>query len=479
MPLPPVPVARLRARLSPEATALAPGDPGYDGERVLLNRSFDPYPAVIVCCVTEDDVAWTVRYAREEGLPLAIRSGGCSPAGYSAVTGGVLLDLGRMDRVVIDPAGLTVEVGPGARMGALYQALGPTSLMVPLGECMQVGAGGLALGGGFSLLSRSLGLTCDNLLEARVVLADGTGVTASPREHPDLFWALRGAGGGNFGVVTSLRFRLHRLEPTLYAGMVIWPLDQAAEVLTASLTYFASDAPPELNAVFMLSPLPPPSTEKAFATVAVYNGPPSIGATIVPKVTGLGKPSHSSTGAQPFATLVQRDFPSLSGIHDYYKSGFVTGALPADGARLLVDHFANTPPAGQTSPGGVAPANGIGFEIAGGAINAVPDDATAFVHRSHSALISFLATWHGPRGSTDRAEIRWADTLHREMQPYFSGGVYQNYPDRSLPDPLAAYYGSNLSRLREIKARYDPDEVFRFPQGIPAGGHIASPSESA
>jgi len=459
---------------------LLPHDPGYDQARLLLNRTYDPRPAVVVCCATEADVALTIRFACDQDLPLAIRSGGCSPAGYSAVTGGVLLDLGRLDQIAIDSGGMTVEVGPGARMGALYKALSPTNLMVPLGECMQVGAGGLALGGGFSLLSRSLGLTCDNLLEARVVLADGSGVTASPTEHPHLFWALRGAGGGNFGVVTSLRFRLHQLEPTLYAGMVIWPLDQAAEVLTASLEYFASDAPPELNAVFMLSPLPPPSTEKAFATVAVYNGPASVGATIVPKVTGLGKPMHSSTGVQPFATLVQRDFPSLSGIHDYYKSGFVTGALPAEGARLLVDHFAETPPAGPSSATEAAPSNGIGFELAGGAINAVPEDATAFVHRSHSALISFLATWHGPRGSTDCAEVRWADALHREMQPYFSGGVYQNYPDRSLPEPLAAYYGTNLPRLKEVKARYDPEEVFRFPQGIPAGGHrIAGPSESA
>lgn len=459
-------IARLRAHVSPGAAVLAPGDPEYDGERLLLNRSYDPRPAVIVCCATEDDVVRTIRLAREEALPLAIRSGGCSPAGYSAVTGGVLLDLGRLNRIAIDAGAGAVDVGPGARMGALYKALGPTGLMVPLGECMHVGAAGLALGGGFSLLSRSLGLTCDNLLEARVVLADGTVVTASQTEHPDLFWALRGAGGGNFGVVTSLRFRLHRLEPSLYAGMVIWPLDQAASVLTTALEYFANEAPPELNAVFMLSPLPPPSTEKAFATVALYNGPVAVGATVVPKVTGLGKPTHASVGPCTYASFIERDFPSLSDIHDYYKSGFVTGALPEDGARLLAERFADTPTSQVLSANEPPPANAVGFELAGGAINAVPADATAFVHRSHSALISFLATWHGPVGTTDSAEIRWAEGLHADMTPYFSGGTYQNYADRFLPDPLVAYYGANLDRLREIKATYDPDLVFRFPQGL-------------
>jgi FAD/FMN-containing dehydrogenase len=457
---------RLRSRLSSGGRLLRPGDAGYDEERLLLNRSYDPRPAVIVCCATPEDVALTIRFAREAELPLAIRSGGTSPAGHSANTGGVLLDLARMNTIAISPDRTAVEVGPGAKMGALYGTLGPTNLMVPLGECMQVGAGGLSLGGGFSLLSRSLGLTCDNLLQAEVVLADGKTVTASPTEHPDLFWALRGAGGGNFGVVTSLRFRLHALEPSLYAGMVIWPIAQATEVLSTALAYFADDAPPELNAVFMLSPLPPPSTEKALATVALYNGPAAVGAPLVEKVTGLGRPSQASVGPQPYATFVSRDFPSLADIHDYYKSGFITGALPEEGVRLLVDRFCDTAAAPAVSAEGLRPANAVGFELAGGVINGVAPDATAFVHRTHSALVSFLATWHGPRGTTDRAEIRWADSLHGEMQPYWSGGTYQNYPDPSLPDPLPAYYGGNLRRLREIKRDYDPDEVFRFPQGI-------------
>ncbi len=465
--VPPSAIATLRKHLSPQALVLTPGDPGYATARLLLNRSYSPEPAVIVYCATTSDVGLTIAFAREWSLPLAIRSGGTSPAGFSANNGGLILDLSKLDTVVVDQHALTVDIGPGAKMQAVYDHLGPTGLMVPLGECMQVGTAGLALGGGFSLLSRSLGLTCDNLVAATIVLADGSVATASATEHPDLFWALRGAGGGNFGVVTSLRFQLHRLEPTVSAAVVLWPLTGAGKVLHQALEYFGTEAPAELDAVFMLSPLPAPSTDHAFATIAVYNGPADVGAKALQALTSLGTATHAKVSAEPFWKVVTRDFPSLSGIHDHYKSGFVEGVLPLAAAEMLVDQYGTltVPPSKQ----GTQIQNAVGFELAGGAINQVAPDATAFVHRRQSLLVSLLATWKGPLGTVDCPEIQWANALHHDMEPYFSGEVYQNYPDRALSDWATAYYGDNLPRLMAIKRSVDPENVFHFLQSIPVG----------
>ena len=437
---------------------MAPGDPDYGKRRMLLNRQYDYKPGAIVMCATEQDVAATVRFTREQEVRVSIRAGGTSPGGFSSNDGGVLLDLSRLGGISIDATGSSARVGAGTLLQPLVEQLGPAGLMVPVGECMPVGLSGLALGGGFGLLSRSLGLTCDNILEAQVVTADGKVLTAGERENPDLFWALRGAGGGNFGVVTSLTMRLHPLPPSIAFATIVWPLAQAADVLKAALAWFAADAPDELDALFSMLPLP--SGERVLGALAIYHGAPEIGTRVLSRLSSLGKPSQSKVDRSPYYKVLTGIPNQARDIHDYYKSGFVTGVLPERAIDILVDRFAGTE---EHAP---AIENMVMFELAGGAINRVDPAATAFVHRTHTVLLSIVATWQGPAGAPNPPEKAWADGLYRELGPFYSGEVYQNYPDLELTDPAVAYYGRNLPRLRDLKRRHDPENVFRFPQGI-------------
>jgi FAD/FMN-containing dehydrogenase len=449
----------LRTRLSSGAQVIAPGAPAYNRRRMLLNRQFDYKPAVLVRCATEGDVTLSIWFARQHQLRIAIRSGGTSPGGFSSNDGGMVIDLSPMKSIVVDTAEPSVRVGGGVLLKALIETLGPTGLMVPVGECMPVGVPGLALGGGFGLLSRSHGLTCDNILEARVVTADGTALTASRRENPDLLWALRGAGGGNFGVVTSLTLRLHPVPPAIAFATVFWPLAQAGKVLKAALTDFAEDAPDELDA--LISMLPMPTGKRVLGALAVYDGGPAVGAKVLSRLTGLGTPMQAKISTGPYFKVLLGLPNQVREIHDYYKSGFVTGRLPDPAIDLLVDRFASTE---ENAP---EIENMVMFELAGGAINLVPPTATAFVHRHHTLLLSLVATWKGAAGEPNPPEKRWADDLYAALAPYYSGEVYQNYPDLELGDPLRAYYGENLERLMAVKRQFDPENAFRFAQGIP------------
>ncbi len=449
----------MRKSLSTPAGIITPGSPDYDRCRMLLNRRFDYRPAVIVACAADEDVAFTIRFARVHGLPIAIRAGGTSPGGFSSNDGGLLLDLSRITEIAVDTTSRSVRVGSGTLLQTLIERLGPAGLMVPVGECMPVGFSGLAMGGGFGLLSRTLGLTCDNILEARLVTAEGEVLTANEGENPDLYWALRGAGGGNFGVVTSLTMQLHPLPPTLAFATIMWPLDQAAEVLKTALAHFAGEAPDELDALFSMLPLP--TGERVLGTLAVYNGPPDLGAKALSRLTGLGSPIQSKVDSSPYIKILTGIPNQARDIHDYYKSGFVTPVLPDAAIDLLVDRFSRTVEKAPTIE------NMVMFELAGGAINRIAPSETAFVHRRHTLLLSVVATWEGPAGAPNPPEKQWADGLYQELAPYYSGEVYQNYPDLELEDPCRAYYGDNLPRLRKIKRQYDAENVFGFAQGIP------------
>ena len=451
-------VDQLRRKLSPKAVALTPDSPGYDRRRLLLNRRFDYRPAVIVSCVTDQDVAVTVRFARDQQMRIAVRAGGCSPAGFSSNDGGVQLDLSGFNRISVDPKGMTAQIGAGVLLQQVVETLGPANLMVPVGECMPVGMSGFALGGGFGLLSRSVGLGCDNIVEATMVTAHGLVVTASARENPELWWALRGAGGGNFGVVTSLTMRLHPIPPQLPFASVIWPEAQATEVLNTLLPYFAAEAPDQFNAIFSM--LPMQQVGRAIGTMAAYHGSPEQAKACLARLTSVGKPLSAKTGAMPYAQMLTAIPNQAADIHDYYKSGFVTGVLPEAAVATVVQGFRSAPERVPTMM------NMVAFELAGGAINRVAPTDTAFVHRRHTLLLSIVATWAGPAGAPNPPEKRWADGVYAAMLPYLSGEVYQNYPDLELSNPVLAYYGENLARLRSIKRTFDPDNVFQFPQGI-------------
>lgn len=422
-----------------------------------MNRRFDYAPAVIVACATDQDVVKTILFARERGLRISIRAGGTSPAGFSSNDGGVLIDLSRFCSIAIDTRTMTVKVGAGVIQQQLLEALSPTNLTVPMGECMSVGLTGLALGGGFGLLSRSLSLTCDSILEATIVTAQGLVVTVSDLVNPDLYWALRGAGGGNFGVVTSLTMRLHQIPPAVAFASVVWPLAQAAQVLSTLLPYFADEAPDELGAIFSMLPLV--GMGRTIGTMAVYNGPPEQATDVLARLTGTGKPIGAHVGRRPYSELMF-DLPQQApDISNYFKSGFVNGVLPREGIGELVEGFVSSR---QIIPSLM---NMVSFEVCGGAISRIAPTATAFVHRRKSLLLSIVATSKNMPGAFNLGK-QWADGICAKMQPYFSGEVYQNYPDLDLPGYERAYYGENLERLKTVKRTFDPDNVFWFPQGI-------------
>lgn len=449
---------KLRRGLSAAAAVLTPTDPGYDRTRMLLNRRFNYRPGVIVQCATNQDVARTIQFAREKVVRISVRAGGTSPGGFSSNNGGVLLDLSKFSGITVAPDGQTVRVGAGALLRDVYNQLGPTGSMIPAGVCMPVGMAGITLGGGLGCLSRSLGLTLDNLLQATVVTATGDILAATAVENSDLFWALRGAGGGNFGVVTELTLRLHNLPSSITFARIAWPEDQAASVLHSALSYFANEAPDAVSGLMSFFPLPGGS--RAMGALVVYNGPSESAQKELARLTGLGKPLSSKVDAMPYFKLVTAIPDQVRGIHDYYKSAFVSGVMPMAAMELLVDGFRRAVESAPTIE------NMIMFELTGGAINRVRPTDTAFVHRDHSSLLSVVATWVGADGTPDPPERRWADGLYAALRPYVTREVYQNYPDLELSDWGRAYYGENLERLKVIKGCYDPENVFRFPQGI-------------
>src|ERR1019366_1042044 len=285
---------QLRKSLSARAVILVPGDKDYPAAITLVNLIFDQQPAVVVKCATDGDVAATIRFARELGVQLSVRSGGASPGGYSSNNGGVMLHLGFLDSIEVDQLAMTATVGTGVILQELYERLGPTGLMVPVGECLNVGIGGITLGGGISIMGRSLGLTLDNLLSATVVTADGTVVSASESEHPELFWGLRGAGAGNFGVVTSMTFRLHPIPASVAFAQTMWLLDSAADVLTEALQFYESEAPDAVDSLFSFFQLPGTAPTLVMGMLGVYNGPSNEGTAILQRLTNLRTPLKES-----------------------------------------------------------------------------------------------------------------------------------------------------------------------------------------
>jgi FAD/FMN-containing dehydrogenase len=408
-------------------------------------------------CATEQDVLATIQFARETDLQMAIRAGGTSPAGFSSVDSGVLVDLSRMRGIAVDPIGQSARVGAGVVVRDLINTLGPTGLVVPVGECKVVGIAGLALGGGFGLLSRSLGLTCDSLLEARVATAGGQILIASESEHPDLFWALRGAGGGSFGVVSQLTFRLHTIVPEITYAHVVWPRTEAAAVLRCLLPFLTEEAD---GLTALISMFPVPQAEPVLGALAVYNGPKDHGQAVLSRLCAFGQHAKSTIKCTPYHRLVTSIAELRPRTHYQFKSGFVTGHLPNEAVELIVERFAEAP---QNTPNSECM---VMFEFAGGAVNRIPRSATAFMHRHHTFLLSIVSTWRGPTGWPNSAGPTWAARLYSDLQGYLSDEAYQNYPDLDMSNWPLAYYGDGLERLSQIKTRYDPDNVFRFPQSI-------------
>ncbi len=444
------------------------GRKGFAAAAQVYNERFDSVlPTAVARPLDANDVQAAVRWLVSHGMPLRARSGGHSYAGYSTLSNGVALDLRTLRNVVVDRRAGTATIGAGAALIDVYQALNRNGVTIPAGSCPSVGVGGHALGGGMGLVGRAFGLASDNIIAAQLVTADGTLRNVSSTKDPGLLWALRGGGGGNFGVATHLKFRVHAIPSSASWFVVNWPWPSASEALAAWLAW-APHAKDQLTSVFHLQAGP------SVLVAGQYLGPSS-------DLPGLLSPLSSvpgaqiSTGSQDYFGLMVRWAGclgrSVTSCHTVgtrpggmlerasfqAKSDYLTGQLSAAARGILVGAIESR----QGQPGSGA----ILFDSYGGAINRVAPDATAFVHRNDIACIQYLS--YGGGGS-------WLDSTFAALTHHVSGMAYQNYIDRDLKNWRQAYYGSNYARLVKIQRRFDPHHYFNFPQAIGralAGAH--------
>lgn len=465
-----------------DGRVVRPGSPSYLADARSYNPVFDDTrPAGIAYVASPSDVARAIAFGRHHELPLSIRSGGHCYGGWSTGSG-LVIDVTPMSDVTVQHSGGTVSAGAGTLLIDFYAGLAEHGVGVPGGSCPTVGLAGLTLGGGLGVTGRKFGLTCDNLREADVVLASGDLVTASATSHPDLFWALRGAGGGNFGVVTGLRYVTHPVG-NLGLFTLVWSWASAARVVDAWQSWAPTEAD-ELwsNCLLLASQDTPSGVAPAARVTGVYVGDESqLETALQPFLQGVGtEPYTHFVGEAGFldTMLIEAgcDGDSVSACHlegqtpqgiltrspFAAKSDIAASKLPSAGVSALISAVE----ARQSSP--VLSGGGVALDASGGAINRVPADATAYVHRNSLFTMQYSAEWvNGASRSVIAANRQWLLSAWRSMRPFVSGQAYQNYVDPGLPGWAMAYYGSNLARLEEVKARYDPEDVFRFPQSIP------------
>ena len=439
-----------------------PGSPRYDEARKpAIARFHDVRPQAVVRCGTPGDVAEAVAFARRSGLPAVPRSGGHCFAGRSS-TSGLVVDVTPMHPVQL--AGTVATVGAGARLGEVYDALAAHGRTIAGGCGPTVGIAGLTLGGGLGILGRAHGLTCDQLLAAQVVLADGRVVDCDDRRDPELFWALRGGGGGNLGVVTSLAFRTLP-APAATAFHLRWPYPLAATV-TAAWQDWAPDAPDELAASLLVTAagaLERPPEVHLFGTM--LGSETDAGALLEELVARAGADPASAVlehaGYRETKRYLAEHGPGDDRPlgHPYSKSEFFRRPLPAEAIASLLEHLGAGRVAGQSRE--------LDFTPWGGAYNRVPADATAFVHRAERFLLKHAVVLAPDASTADRQAARaWLSRSWELVHPFGSGGVYPNFPDPDLQDWAQAYHGGNLERLARARERYDPDGFFRFPQSL-------------
>ena len=440
---------------------MRPGQPGFEALNLPVNARYaDIPPAGIAVCAGPEVVRQSILWARDYNLPAVARSGGHSYAGFSS-THGLLLDVTSLDDVDVSNADGTATIGPGARLGHVYEHLRPYGVAVPAGRCPSVGIAGLTLGGGFGFGARTFGLTADSLLETQVATADGQILVCSEKENPDLFWACRGGGGGNFGINTSFTFRTHPVGDVVLYDLE-WDWAQARTVV-AALQDIAMEAPEEWSLVIRLGAVGHSGhpTRTVGAQGQLF-GPRRELLSILDPLFSAARPRRRLIARRTFweaaSVLAESEPRGLFAV----KSNFVAEPFPAVAISSLADAVERWP--GSSSPEGA----GVTLAAWGGAIQNLKPTATAFVHRRARFLLSYDTSW----GRSDpqaliSANLDWLDRLAHDVRRYVSREAYQNFTDRSLRDWARAYYGDNLERLVAVKKQVDPDGYFRFRQSIP------------
>lgn len=451
-----------------------PGDTDWKTARQLYNTRFDTLkPAAVAYVSHPEDIRTALAYARGHALRVAIRNGGHSYAGWSSGDGRLIIDVSKLNRV--RASGNTAVVGAGAKLIDVYRALAAKGVTIPAGSCPTVGVSGLTLGGGHGVVSRAYGLTCDSLTRATLITADGKQLTADAREHTDLFWALRGAGNGNFGVVTELHFTTHP-APQGVSAYLSWPGSKAAAVVKAWQEWGPSQ-PDEIWSSLHLANAAGgnPTVSVAAFSLGTYGELKNAVDRLADRVgapassVSLKRRSYEESmevyaGCSSFPTDAQCHLPGSTpgrspkgalGRETYAAaSDFFDRSLSAAGIRTLLSQI-------RSVRGGTG---SIALTALGGAVNRVSPTSTAFVHRRSRMLAQYIAAWRpGTTGTTARD---WLASAHKSMRPHASGAAYQNYTDPTLTNWRQAYYGDAAPRLKKLKNEYDPNRFFTYPQAL-------------
>ena len=428
---------------------LLAGSQDYDSTRRVWNASFDKKPALIALCTGAADVQQAVAFAREHQLLTAVRAGGHSLSGKSSCDGGLVIDLQAMQGVRVDPETRRAYLESGSLLGQLDHECAAFRLATTAGTVSHTGAAGLTLGGGLGRLGRRFGLACDNATSFDIVTADGRFLRANDKENPDLYWGLRG-GGGNFGVVTSIEYRLHDMDPVILGGSIVWPVAQAREVLR-NYRDIAADAPDVVN----LAPALYSEPDGPVIEIEVcWSGDHAQGEAWLKKLRAVGKPTRDGVAPMPYVAIqTSADELLAPGRYYYMKTGMLT-QLKDDGIDLIVDSF-------QRMPNWYL----LFFDHCGGAYRHVAPGATAFPNRDMLSTLGAHSIWPNKddiEENTAKMRANW-----HELAP-LTKGFYTNYVDSDVT--LAGYrenYGANFERLVALKAKYDPNNLFRLNANVP------------
>jgi FAD/FMN-containing dehydrogenase len=419
--------------------------PDYDTARMLWNGMHDKHPALIAQCLSAQDVSQAVTFARERELLVAVRGGGHSWPGKSSCDGGIMIDLSRMSSVRVDPDTRRAHTQGGALLGGLDTAAREHGLITTAGVVSHTGVGGFTLGGGFGRLNRKFGLTIDNLKSAEIITADGQIHRISEEEQPDLFWAIRG-GGGNFGVVTEFEYQLHPFPLEVLSGNVVWPIEQARDVLDFYGEWYAG-----LSDDLYVGPamMTMPEGQGVLVMEVVYAGDPAAGERELAPLLRVGQPIENGVTLQDYMIMqTQEDALAHHGIRSYAKNGMVKEITPAF-IDAMIEAYRPDPRIAMFS------------HTAGGAVGRVDELATAFPHRNAETMLVFASLWNDP--AQDEEAISATRAWHAHLEP-FTGGYYQNIEFEI--DEAAGNYGPAYQRLAQVKAQYDPTNLFRLNSNV-------------
>ncbi|MGW3104909.1 FAD-binding oxidoreductase [Streptomyces sp. NPDC001100] len=456
-----------------DGTLVRPGDASWKTAHQLYNTRFDNLkPAAVAYVANADDIRSVLSYARAHSIKVAIRNGGHSYAGWSSGDNRLIVDVSKLNK--IRASGSSAVVGAGAKLIDVYRGLAAKGVTIPAGSCPTVGVSGLTLGGGHGVVSRAYGLTCDSLTQATLITADGKQLIANASENKELFWALRGAGNGNFGVVTELQFKTHP-APQAVSGYLTWPSSMAAAVVKAWQEW-GPDQPDEIWSSCHLSNTPGgiPKVSVAAFSLGTYNELQNAVDRLAHLVGGNAssvslrrhtyeESMNAYAGCSSFSTDAQCHLPgttpgrnpqgALSRETYTGRSDFFDRSISDAGIQTMLAQMRSVSGNGD-----------IALTALGGAVNRVSPTATAFVHRRSRMLAQYLVSW--PAGTAGTAAQSWLTRFHTAMKPYASGAAYQNYTDPTLTDWRKAYYGDAATRLTTLKKQYDPNHFFSYPQGL-------------